>query len=74
MDFGQLSLTNQCLFIICYCCCLLFYVVYLVLINLKEADYVVMTPIQMQVVPCVMSGRDMLVSSATGSGKCIYNH
>lgn len=45
---------------------------FIVLVNLMEAGFIELTPIQMQVIPAVISGRDLLVSSATGSGKCTY--
>ena len=37
--------------------------------NLKEAGFTDMTPVQIQVIPAVMSRRDLIVSSTTGSGK-----
>ena len=37
--------------------------------NLQEAGYSVMTPVQMQTMPAVLMGRDVLVSATTGSGK-----
>ncbi|CAN6464614.1 unnamed protein product [Victoria cruziana] len=37
--------------------------------NLEAAGYVIPTPIQMQVIPAAFMGRNLLVSSETGSGK-----
>ena len=46
------------------------YVVYsTVASNLSEAGYVVPAPVQMQTIPAALSGRDLLVCAATGSGK-----
>jgi ATP-dependent RNA helicase DDX59 len=39
--------------------------------NLSSRGYELLTPVQMQVVPAVLYRRDLLVSSATGSGKSI---
>lgn len=39
--------------------------------NLQEVGYSVMTPVQMQTVPAVLLGRDVLVSATTGSGKTL---
>lgn len=36
---------------------------------LKEAGYTTATPVQMQTIPLALSGRDLMVSSQTGSGK-----
>ena len=40
-----------------------------VLRNLNDAGYSNLTPVQMQVIPAVLSRRDMMVCSTTGSGK-----
>ena len=37
--------------------------------NLHEAGYHTLTPVQMQVIPAVISRRNILVASSTGSGK-----
>ena len=37
--------------------------------NMRENGYLTPTPVQMQVIPTVLSGRDVLVSATTGSGK-----
>ena len=37
--------------------------------NLQLVGYLQLTPIQMQVIPAVLASRDVLVCSATGSGK-----
>lgn len=37
--------------------------------NLVSADIAQLTPVQMQVIPAVLAGRDVLACSATGSGK-----
>ena len=37
--------------------------------NLQTTGYENLTPVQMQVIPAVLAGRDLLVCSATGSGK-----
>ena len=37
--------------------------------NLQLAGYLHLTPVQMQVIPAVLAGRDVLVCSATGTGK-----
>ncbi|XP_002988436.2 DEAD-box ATP-dependent RNA helicase 41 isoform X2 [Selaginella moellendorffii] len=39
--------------------------------NLSSAGYEAPTPIQMQVLPAALAGRDLLVSSHTGSGKTL---
>ncbi|KAL5482070.1 hypothetical protein EMCRGX_G022351 [Ephydatia muelleri] len=39
--------------------------------NLQEAGYSVMTPVQLQTMPAVLMGRDVLVSATTGSGKTL---
>ena len=40
--------------------------------NLKEVGFTDMTPVQIQVIPAVMSRRDLIVSSTTGSGKSTF--
>ena len=37
-----------------------------------EAGFTDMTPVQIQVIPAVMSRRDLIVSSTTGSGKSTF--
>ncbi|KAK1319516.1 DEAD-box ATP-dependent RNA helicase 41 [Acorus calamus] len=37
--------------------------------NLELAGYDIPTPVQMQAIPAALSGRDLLVSAATGTGK-----
>lgn len=39
--------------------------------NLVTNGYHILTPVQMQVIPAVLNGHDMIVSSATGSGKSL---
>lgn len=39
--------------------------------NLKKAGYEVPTPVQMQMVPVGLSGRDVIASADTGSGKTV---
>ncbi|XP_029284938.1 LOW QUALITY PROTEIN: putative ATP-dependent RNA helicase DDX59 [Cottoperca gobio] len=39
--------------------------------NLKKAGYEAPTPVQMQMVPVGLSGRDVIVSADTGSGKTV---
>uniref|UniRef100_G3P293 RNA helicase n=1 Tax=Gasterosteus aculeatus TaxID=69293 RepID=G3P293_GASAC len=39
--------------------------------NLKKAGYQAPTPVQMQMVPVGLSGRDVIVSADTGSGKTV---
>ncbi|KAK9519443.1 hypothetical protein VZT92_022172 [Zoarces viviparus] len=39
--------------------------------NLKKAGYKAPTPVQMQMVPVGLSGRDVIVSADTGSGKTV---
>ncbi|CAM6087315.1 unnamed protein product [Calypogeia fissa] len=39
--------------------------------NLETAGYETPTPVQMQVIPAALKGRDMLVSAGTGSGKTV---
>lgn len=39
--------------------------------NLKKAGYVVPTPVQMQMVPVGLTGRDVIASADTGSGKTV---
>lgn len=39
--------------------------------NLETAGYETPTPVQMQLIPAVLKGRDMLVSAGTGSGKTV---
>ncbi|XP_062419478.1 probable ATP-dependent RNA helicase DDX59 [Pungitius pungitius] len=39
--------------------------------NLKKAGYVAPTPVQMQMVPVGLCGRDVIVSADTGSGKTV---
>ncbi|MFN3715627.1 MAG: DEAD/DEAH box helicase, partial [Thiobacillus sp.] len=41
----------------------------LILKSILEAGYETATPVQMQAVPAALTGRDLLVSSHTGSGK-----
>ena len=46
--------------------------IFLVRDNLKEAGFTDMTPVQIQVIPAVMSRRDLIVLSTTGSGKSTF--
>ena len=39
--------------------------------NLKKAGYEAPTPVQMQMVPVGLSGRDVIASADTGSGKTV---
>ncbi|KAK5869765.1 hypothetical protein PBY51_024459 [Eleginops maclovinus] len=39
--------------------------------NLKKAGYMAPTPVQMQMVPVGLTGRDVIVSADTGSGKTV---
>lgn len=42
-----------------------------ILAVLRKAGYTTPTPIQMQALPCIMSGRDMIGVARTGSGKTL---
>ena len=56
----------------CACVCVCVHVCVCVCVvqrNLQEAGYSVMTPVQLQTMPAVLMGRDVLVSATTGSGK-----
>ena len=41
----------------------------LILSNIEEMEYKEPTPVQMQSIPCLLGGRDVLVCAPTGSGK-----
>lgn len=41
----------------------------IILKNIEASDWKEPTPIQMQAIPCLLDGRDVLASAPTGSGK-----